>query len=101
VYVQVLFMPTCAACAATAQLLARLQADAPGLQVERVPLADHPELAERYGLLSFEYDLLSAHAVVIDGELAAIGHPSEALLRSWLAQPHPAHAASEDVTEPC
>jgi hypothetical protein len=47
VYVQVLFMPTCAACAATAQLLARLQADTPGLQLERVPLADHPELAER------------------------------------------------------
>jgi thiol-disulfide isomerase/thioredoxin len=101
VYVQVLFTPTCAGCAATAQLLAQLQADTPGLQVERLPLADHPELAERYGLLSFEYALLSPHAVVIDGELASVGDPSEALLQSWLAQPDPAHVVAADVPEPC
>jgi hypothetical protein len=101
VHVQVLFNPTCAACTATAQLPARLLAETLGLRLEPVPLADHPELAARSGLLSFEYALLSAHAVVIDGELAAIGHPTEALVRSWLAQPHPVHAASEDVTQPC
>jgi hypothetical protein len=70
-----------------------------GPQLEPVRLADHLELAARSGLLSFEYALLSAHAVVIDGELAAVGHPSEALLRSWLAESHRAHAASGDVTE--
>jgi thiol-disulfide isomerase/thioredoxin len=101
VYVQVLFTPTCATCAATAQLLDRLQADTPGLRVERLPLADHPELAEQFGLLSFEYALMSPHAVVIDGELASVGHPSEALLRSWLARPHPAHVLTADVPEPC
>jgi hypothetical protein len=49
VHVQILFIPTCAACGATAQLLGRLQAETLGLQLEPVPLADHPKLAARSG----------------------------------------------------
>ncbi len=47
-------------------------------------IADHPDLAERYGLLSFEYDLLDTHALVINGDLAGVGHPAEGTMRSWL-----------------
>jgi hypothetical protein len=47
-------------------------------------MADCPELLERYGLVSFEYDVLDTHAVIIDERLAGIGHPSEDILRGWL-----------------
>ena len=85
-FVQVLTVPMCADCRALIATLDRLKNDYPGMEVERVDLTEHPEIAERYGLLSFEYDLLETHAVVIDGELAGTGHPSEGTLRSWLDQ---------------
>jgi hypothetical protein len=69
-----------------ARTLAELQPDFPGLRIERIALADHPDLAQRYGLLSHEYALLSAHVLVIEGELVATGHPSEDLLRLFLSR---------------
>ena len=56
-----------------ARTLAELEPEFPSLRIERIALADHPELAERYGLLSHEYGLLKAHVLVIGGELAATG----------------------------
>ena len=82
--VEVLCLPTCSQCTGTVELLRRLQADYPRLRFERVNIADRPDLAERYGLLSFEYDLLDSHAVTMDGNLVGVGHPSEDTLRSWL-----------------
>lgn len=82
--VQVLSLPMCAECNATVQTLKRLTDDYPSLRIERLNIADRPELLERYGLLSFEYDLLTTHALALDGELAGVGHPSEEMLRSWL-----------------
>jgi hypothetical protein len=83
---QLLSIPTCARCATTARILAELQPDFPNLRIERIALADHPELAERYGLLSHEYALLSAHLLVIEGELVATDHPSADRLRLLLSR---------------
>ena len=49
-------------------------------------MAEHPAMLERYGLLSFEYDALASQAVIINGRLAGIGHPSEETLRGWLEE---------------
>jgi len=49
-------------------------------------MADHPGMLERYGLVSFEYDELAPHAVIINNKLAGIGHPSEDTLRSWVEE---------------
>jgi hypothetical protein len=84
VLVQVLSLPMCAECNATVETLTRLTGDYPGLQIERLNIADRPADADRYGLLSFEYDLLALDALAIDGKLAGIDHPSELVLRSWL-----------------
>ena len=82
--VQVLSMPLCARCNATLQTLTRLTREYPAMKLEWLNIADRSEDADRYGLLSFEYDLLTADAVAIDGKLAGVGHPSEETLRSWL-----------------
>ena len=82
--VQILSLPVCAECNATVEALTRLADEYPVLKVERLNIADSPELADRYGLLSFEYDLLAYDAVAIDDKLAGLGHPSEDTLRGWL-----------------
>jgi hypothetical protein len=60
--------------------------------VERLNIADSLDILEQYGLLSFEYSELATHAVVINGTLAGLEHPSEDLLRLWLDQ-----AVAEEV----
>ena len=82
--VQILSVPMCELCETTAHTLRHLSAEYPVIRVERLNTADWPGLLERYGLLSFEYDVLDTHAVIIDDRLAGIGHPSEDTLRSWL-----------------
>jgi hypothetical protein len=97
--VQVLSVPMCAECSATGETLMRPASEYPVMHVERLNIADRPEVAERYGLLSFEYDLLATHALAIDGTLADIGHPSEAVLRSWLDEAVGAeHGATADAS---
>ncbi len=82
--VQILSLPTCVVCDGTLASLRRFTGDYPCIIVERLNIADGPELLERYGLLTFEYDELATHAVVINGALAGLEHPSEDTLRSWL-----------------
>ena len=72
--VQVLSTPGCAGCAQTKHLLAKVLAEFPGLDWEEVDLVEHPELAERYRIMSVP-------AVVIDGELAFTSVPKEDALR--------------------
>ena len=84
--VQILSLPVCVECNATVETVARLADQYPMLRVERLNIADWPELLDRYGLLSFEYDLLATHAVAINDRLAGVGHPSEDTLRDWLAE---------------
>lgn len=73
--VQVLFTPGCAGCDAAKAVVARVLEDYPGLDWEEVDLAERPELAARYSLLSVP-------AVVVGGELAFTGVPKEEALRA-------------------
>jgi hypothetical protein len=84
--VQILSLPTCVRCDGTLASLRRFTGDYPGMTVQRLNMADRPDLLERYGLLTFEYDELATHAVVINGALAGLEHPSEDTLRRWLDQ---------------
>ena len=84
--VQILSLPTCIRCDGTLATLRRFTGDYPGMIVERLNMADQRDLLEQYGLLTFEYDELATHAVVIDGALAGLEHPSEDTLRRWLDQ---------------
>jgi hypothetical protein len=81
--VQILSVPTCELCDSTSHTLRHLRSEHPVITVERLNMADWPELLDRYGLLSFEYTCWT-HAVIIDERLAGIGHPSEHTLRRWL-----------------
>ena len=76
-HVQVLSTPGCAECAAAKRALERIRPDYPVLQVEEIDVSEQPEVAARYGLLS-------APGIVVDGELVAAGHVSEAELRRKL-----------------
>jgi hypothetical protein len=82
--VQILSVPVCVECRATVETLTRLADEYQVIRVERLNIADWPELLDRYGLLSFEYDVLDTHAVAINDRLAGLGHPSEDTLRGWL-----------------
>jgi hypothetical protein len=84
--VQILSLPTCVRCDGTLASLKHFTGDFPGMRVERLNVADRPELLEQYGLLTFEYAELATHAVVINGTLAGLEHPSEDTLRRWLDQ---------------
>lgn len=84
--VQILSLPTCVRCDGTVATLTRFTGDFPGMIVQRLNMADRRDLLEEYGLLTFEYDELGTHAVVIDGALAGLEHPSEDMLRRWLDQ---------------
>ncbi len=84
--VQILSVPTCQVCDTTVQALTHLTAEYPVIRVERLNMAERPDVLERYGLLSFEYDVLYTHAVVIHDRLAGVGHPSEDILRRWVDQ---------------
>ncbi len=92
VLVRILSLPTCVRCDGTVASLTRFAGDYPGMVVERLNIADSLDILERYGLLSFEYSELATHAVVINGTLAGLEHPSEDLLRLWLDQ-----AVAEEV----
>jgi hypothetical protein len=84
--VQLLSVPTCQVCDITVETMRHLAAEYPVMTIERLNVADQVEILERYGLLSFEYDVLDTHAVVIGDRLAGTGHPSEDTLRSWFDQ---------------
>jgi len=84
--VQILSLPTCAQCDGTLASLTRFTGDFPAMRVERLNIADWPELLEHYGPLTFEYAELATHAVLIDGAPAGLEHPSEDTLRMWLDQ---------------
>ena len=84
--VQILSVPVCEPCNTTADTLKHLTSEYPVIRVERLNMADHQDILDRYGLLSFEYDVLDTHVVVIDDRLAGVGHPSEDTLRGWVDQ---------------
>jgi hypothetical protein len=94
-FVQLLSVPVCSVCDTTIDTLARLIREPWLVTVERLNMAEHPAMLERYGLMSFEYDLLASHATIINGTLAGLDHPSEDTLRLWLGEAR----ALEDMLE--
>ncbi len=76
----------CLRCDGTLASLRRFTGDYPDLIVERLNMAERPDLLQQLGLLTFEYAELATHAVVINGALAGLEHPSVGMLREWLDQ---------------
>jgi thioredoxin-like negative regulator of GroEL len=72
--VQVLPTPGCAGCDALKRMLGKVLAEFPGLDWEEIDLIEHPEVAERY-------TVMSVPAVVIDGRLEFPSIPKEEALR--------------------
>lgn len=75
--VQVLSTPGCAGCEELKARLRKVLAEFPGLDWEEVDLIEHPEVAERYGILSVP-------AVVIGDELAFRTIPKPDALRETI-----------------
>ncbi len=75
--IELLTMPGCPHCAHARKVLERVQPDYPDLEITIHDVADEPELAGRYMLMS-------APGVVIDGELVFSGGLDEAKLRERL-----------------
>jgi thiol-disulfide isomerase/thioredoxin len=74
----VLSTPGCAGCDALKAVLKKVLADYPLLDWEEIDLIEHPEVAERYRILSVP-------AVVIDERLEFPTIPKEAALRERIA----------------
>lgn len=77
--VQVLSTPGCAGCEELKAMLRRVLSEFPSLDWEEIDLIDHPELVERYRIMS-------APAVVIGGELAFRTVPKPDALRETIGQ---------------
>lgn len=75
--VQVLSTPGCAGCEALKRMLGKVLAEFPALDWEEVDLIEHPEVAERYRILSVP-------AVVVDDRLEFPSIPKEGALRKRL-----------------
>lgn len=76
--VKLLTMPGCEHCAGAKAALERLRSEFPGMMLDIIDVTEHPEEAQRYGLMS-------APGVVIDGKLVLSGGVDEKKLRARLA----------------
>lgn len=76
--VKLLTMPGCEHCAGAKAVLERLRPEFPEMRIEIIDVTEHPEEAQRYGLMS-------APGVVIDGKLVLSGGVDEKKLRARLA----------------
>jgi len=72
--VKVLSTPGCAGCDAAKPVIARVLREFPDVDWEEIDLAEFPDLAARYGIMS-------APAIVIGDRLAFTGVPKEDHLR--------------------
>lgn len=77
--VQVLSTPGCAGCAQAKRTVTDVLSELPGLDWEEIDLVEHPEVAERYGVMSVP-------AIAIDGELAFASVPRPDALRERVKQ---------------
>lgn len=76
--VQVLSTPGCVGCAHTKHIIADVLAEFPELDWEEIDLAERPELAARYGIMSVP-------AIVIDGTLEFSTVPKPHALRTKIS----------------
>lgn len=76
--VEVLEMPGCACCAAVKKILEKLK-DEFNLKIKVWDLSKHPELAQKY-------QLLTSPGIVINGKLALTGEVNETEVRARLRE---------------
>ena len=76
---EILFItvPNCAQCAKAKQVIEKVQPDFPDLKVQYVDVTEHPEILQKY-------PVMSAPGIVIDGKLEYTGGLDEATLRDRL-----------------
>lgn len=72
--IELLTMPGCAHCAGAKAILERLQKEMPDLKVTIIDVTEHPEIAQRYMLMS-------APGIVINGRLEFSGGVREEALK--------------------
>lgn len=77
--IEMLFLtvPNCAQCAKARQVIERVRPDFPELKVEYLDVTAHPEILQRYRVLS-------APGIVLNGELEYTGGLDEAAFRARL-----------------
>lgn len=73
--VELLTMPGCVHCASAKTMLEKLQKEMPDLNVSIIDVSEHPEVAQRYMLMS-------APGIVINGKLEFSGGVKEEALRN-------------------
>lgn len=74
VKIQILTTPDCVHCADAKRLIDKVKTDMPDLEVDTIDVTEHPEVAQKYMLMS-------APGIVINGKLEFMGVPSEEELR--------------------
>ncbi|TET43844.1 thioredoxin [candidate division TA06 bacterium] len=75
--VEVLTMPGCTHCASAKETVEKIQDDFPEMKVEIIDVTEHPEVSQKYMLMS-------APGIVINGKLEFTGGVKEELLRKKL-----------------
>ncbi len=80
VKIEILTTPGCVHCAEAKRLIDKLKKDLPDLEVETIDVAEQPEVAQKYMLMS-------APGIVIDGKLEYMGGvPKEDELRKKIRE---------------
>lgn len=75
--VELLTMPGCGHCASAKETVKRIKSDFPEMVVEVIDISEHPDVAQRYMLMS-------TPGIVINGKLEFTGGVTEVALRKRL-----------------
>lgn len=80
VKIEILTTPGCVHCAEAKKLLEKVKRDTPNVEVEIIDVAEHPDVAQKYMLMS-------APGIVIEGKLEYMGGvPNEEELRKKIRE---------------
>lgn len=75
--IEFITMPGCVQCAKAKTVVEKVKPDFPDMRVTYLDATEHPELIQKY-------KIMSAPGIIIDGKLAFTGGVSEAALRERL-----------------
>lgn len=80
--IEILFItvPGCAQCAKAKAVIEKVKADFPDMRVTYVDATEHPEILQKY-------KIMSAPGIVVNGKLAFTGGLNEASFRELLTAP--------------
>ena len=74
---ELLSMPDCTHCAAAKEVIEKIKGDYPEMEVEIIDVTEHPDVAQKYMLMS-------SPGIVINGKLEFTGGVRENALRARL-----------------